>query len=48
MRKQVFTYSNPDHSRVVGGSEKKPYEEERSANSSNGWRVELPQEKGEA
>jgi len=40
----VFNSSKLTQSRLSGGS-KKPYERERSANSLDGWRVELPQEK---
>jgi len=40
-----FNSSNPNHSRVVGGRERKPCEGRRSTNLPNGWRVELPQEK---
>jgi len=44
MRKQVFNSSKLTQSRLSEGSEK-PYERGQSANSLDGWRVELPQEK---
>ena len=44
MRKQVFNSSKLKKLRLLEGS-KKPYERGQSANSLDGWRVELPQEK---
>jgi len=44
MRKQIFNSSKLTQSRLSEGS-KKPYERGQSANSLDGWRVELPQEK---
>jgi len=44
MRKQIFNSSKLKKLRHLEGS-KKPYERGQSANSLDGWRVELPQEK---
>jgi len=43
----VFNSSKLKKLRLLEGS-KKPYERGQSTNSLDGWRVELPQEKGEA